>query len=193
MRAVLLCRPAADFAKFPAKVVDEGPQRGIPPAGAVQVHAVDQFRGELDAAQGGGLIPIADGVGQELLVVAALALFATDLRPVADHAVERVGIGQEPALDMRVGAACDEPVQETRPCGLPDLGPLLRRGRAVAVDDDDEEIGRINARLLANGRIEFAFTPTDGERILPSSRFFPTGATIDRWLRSTPIEVEVGD
>ena len=50
-------------------------------------------------------------------------------------------------------------------------------------------IGQINARLRAGGRIEFAFTPTDGERILPPSRYFPHNATIDRWLRSTEITI----
>lgn len=49
--------------------------------------------------------------------------------------------------------------------------------------------GRINARLLADGRIEFAFTPADGERILPASRFFPADAAVGRWLRSTEIEL----
>ena len=50
------------------------------------------------------------------------------------------------------------------------------------------ELGRINARRLADGRIEFAFTPTDGERILPRVRYFPAGAAVDRWLRSSEIE-----
>ena len=51
------------------------------------------------------------------------------------------------------------------------------------------EIGRINARRLSDGRIEFAFTPTDGERILPSSRYFPVDARVGRWLRSTEITI----
>jgi len=51
---------------------------------------------------------------------------------------------------------------------------------------DGEEVGRINARLLADGRIEFAFTPTDGERILPSSRYFPVSSS-GAWLRSSLI------
>ncbi len=51
------------------------------------------------------------------------------------------------------------------------------------------EVGRINARLRADGRIEFAFTPTGGERILPPGRYFPTSAAIDVWLRSTEIDV----
>ena len=51
------------------------------------------------------------------------------------------------------------------------------------------ELGRINARRLSDGRIEFAFTPTDGERILPPSRYFPVGARVGRWLRSTEIAI----
>ena len=54
------------------------------------------------------------------------------------------------------------------------------------------EIGRINARLSEDSRIEFAFTPTDGERILPPSRYFPTSPTVDRWLRSTEIDLGGG-
>ena len=49
-------------------------------------------------------------------------------------------------------------------------------------------VGRINARLLADGRIEFAFTPAGGERVLPRSRYFPSDAATGRWLRSTLIE-----
>ena len=50
-------------------------------------------------------------------------------------------------------------------------------------------IGRIEARRLEDGRIEFAFTPTDGERILTDARYFPTSARVNRWLRSTEITI----
>ena len=53
-------------------------------------------------------------------------------------------------------------------------------------------LGRINAHLRADGRIEFAFTPSGGERILPPSRYFPVDAAIDVWLRSTEIDVGGG-
>ena len=52
-----------------------------------------------------------------------------------------------------------------------------------------EAIGRINVRLSEDGRIEFAFTPTDGERIEPSARYFPADARVGRWLRSTEISI----
>ena len=57
------------------------------------------------------------------------------------------------------------------------------------VEVDGAEIGRINARLRSDGRIEFGFTPTDGARILPSSRYFPVDARVGRWLRSTEITI----
>ena len=57
------------------------------------------------------------------------------------------------------------------------------------VEVEGVAIGRINARMLADGRIEFGFTPTDGERILPPSRYFPVDARVGRWLRSTEITI----
>ena len=52
-------------------------------------------------------------------------------------------------------------------------------------------LGRISARLLESGRIEFAFRLPDGERILPGSRFFLTDAQVNRWLRSSHIDLEL--
>ncbi len=62
--------------------------------------------------------------------------------------------------------------------------------RSSPVEVDGAEIGRINARQLDDGRIEFAFTPTDGERILPPKRYFPMDTRIDRWLRSSEITID---
>ena len=61
--------------------------------------------------------------------------------------------------------------------------------RSSPVEVGGAEIGRINARLLEDGRIEFAFTPTDGERIEPPARYFPADARAGRWLRSTEIAI----
>ena len=61
--------------------------------------------------------------------------------------------------------------------------------RSSPVEVGGVAIGRINARLRADGRIEFAFTPTDGERVLPQSRNFPADARVGRWLRSTEITI----
>ena len=59
--------------------------------------------------------------------------------------------------------------------------------RSGPVEVDGEEIGRINARLRSDGRIEFAFTPTGGQRIQPRARYFPTDARVGQWLRSSEI------
>ena len=61
--------------------------------------------------------------------------------------------------------------------------------RSSPVEVGGVEIGRINARQLSDGRIEFAFTPTDGERIEPRARYFPADARVGRWLRSTEIAI----
>ena len=49
---------------------------------------------------------------------------------------------------------------------------------------------RINARQLEDGRVELALEH-DGERILPSRRYFPAVATVGRWLRTSPITIDV--
>lgn len=53
---------------------------------------------------------------------------------------------------------------------------------------------RITARLVADGRIEFALQQRDaddawGERMLPRGRFFPSRATAEHWLSSTPLSL----
>ena len=58
-----------------------------------------------------------------------------------------------------------------------------------AVEVDGAVIGRISARLLNDGRIEFAFTQLDGERIEPTQRYFPPRPGHSRWLRSTEITI----
>ena len=45
---------------------------------------------------------------------------------------------------------------------------------------EDETSGRIVARLLDDGRVEFGWQPSGGERVLPRQRYFPAGATVDR-------------
>ena len=49
---------------------------------------------------------------------------------------------------------------------------------------------RIVAQKLEDGRVEFALEQ-DGERILPRVRFFPADARVGRWLRSSPVTVEI--
>ena len=57
---------------------------------------------------------------------------------------------------------------------------------------------RIVARLLADDRIEFALQQRHsndswGDRLLPTRRFFPTSATVDRWLASSPLQTAGGE
>ena len=66
----------------------------------------------------------------------------------------------------------------------PSAGDWLNSG-VVRVNGID--IGRINVRVNAEGGIEFAFTPTDGERILPAQRHLGPNPRVDVWLRSSEI------
>ena len=57
---------------------------------------------------------------------------------------------------------------------------------------------RIVARKLDSGRIEFGLQQrqadnTWGNRQLPRVRFFPTTATVNRWLASSPLDLSVGE
>ena len=72
---------------------------------------------------------------------------------------------------------------------FPTAATVDRWLRSSPVEVDGAAIGRISARLLSDGRIEFAFTPTDGERITPQARYFPADARVGRWLRSTEIAI----
>ena len=73
---------------------------------------------------------------------------------------------------------------------FPADAPVERWLNSSPVEVGGAEIGRINARLRDDGRIEFAFTPTDGERIAPRARYFPVDARVGRWLRSTTITID---
>ena len=50
----------------------------------------------------------------------------------------------------------------------------------ASAQSEDETTGRIVARRLADGRVEFGWQPTGGERVLPRQRYFPAAATVDR-------------
>ncbi len=53
---------------------------------------------------------------------------------------------------------------------------------------------RIVARKLADGRVEFGLQQQDngswGDRELPTRRYFPPSATVDRWLGSSTITLD---
>ena len=75
---------------------------------------------------------------------------------------------------------------------------------AITQDDgdmmDSSELSRpsavdviIIARLRPNGRIEFGIRVPDSEQeIFPTRRFLPADPPVGRWLRSTPVGVEIG-
>lgn len=72
------------------------------------------------------------------------------------------------------------------------LGALAAMGVGLVTAQNSGVEVRVEARRLADGRIEFAVAQrVDGEwseRILPSSRYFPTNSE-GRWLRSSPVTV----
>ena len=64
-------------------------------------------------------------------------------------------------------------------------GTALARGAGAVVEGDQ---GRIVARLLEDGRLEFGFQPhRGGERVSPVLRFVPVDARVGRWLRSSVV------
>ncbi|MXW23085.1 MAG: hypothetical protein F4Z96_00100, partial [Chloroflexi bacterium] len=75
---------------------------------------------------------------------------------------------------------------------------LLAGAGAIPVSTASHEAEvRIAAQLLADGRMEFALQRREagggwGERVLPRARFFPAGATVNRWLASSPLTVSTG-
>ena len=127
-------------------------------------------------------------------LVALAAIIAADLTPPASAQGEesggrivarllddgRVEFGWQPTGGSRV-----LPRQRYFPASIDHQRWL----RSSPVEVDGAAIGRINARQLDDGRIEFAFTPTDRERITPQARYFPANARVGRWLRSTEIAI----
>ena len=75
-----------------------------------------------------------------------------------------------------------------------EAGPLVdywsEWHRSFPITVGGTEIGHIDARIVSGRRIEFAFTPTGGERILPPKRYFPMDTRIGRWLRSSEITID---
>ena len=72
--------------------------------------------------------------------------------------------------------------------------PLTVRVAAAGSTSASAVVVRIVARKLADGRVEFGLQSRQSDdswsgRLLPRVRFFPTGARVGRWLRSSPISV----
>ena len=84
--------------------------------------------------------------------------------------------------------------------GLP---AALAAQTTEAADDGDGAVVRIVARLRGDGRTEFGLqeragveadgSPLWGERRLPPTRYFPTGARVGVWLASSTLEVAAAD
>ena len=64
-------------------------------------------------------------------------------------------------------------------------------GYALSQRIESDSDVRIVAQRLEDGRVEFGLEQ-DGERILPRVRYFPADAPVGRWLRSSPVPVDVG-
>ena len=66
-------------------------------------------------------------------------------------------------------------------------GLYVDRGRPRAPSSTSIRGGKIVARRLTDGRIEFGFQPAFGARALPRARFFPVNARSGRWLNSSSV------
>ena len=78
------------------------------------------------------------------------------------------------------------------------LGGTVAASPAAGQATDGDIGTRIVARKLESGRVEFGLQQrlgdgSWGERQLPRVRFFPTTATVDRWLASSALDLPVGD
>ena len=128
-----------------------------------------------------------------LLVAALMAAWAAEVAPAEAQSDDQTGRIVARRLDdgrtefgwQPTGGARVLPTARYFPA---DVGHQ-RWLNSSPVEVGDVEIGRINARLWGDGRIEFAFTPTGGERIEPRGRYFPVDAQVGRWLRSSPITI----
>ena len=141
---------------------------------------------------GGGVKPSAKALLLGLAVLLALtAAWALEIAQAQDEeqsgriVAQRLADGRTEFGWQPSGGARVLPTQRYFPTDA-EVGRWLN---SSPVEVEGEAIGRINARLNDDGRIEFAFTPTDGERILTDARYFPTSARPNRWLRSTQITI----
>ena len=72
------------------------------------------------------------------------------------------------------------------------MGAALGAIFTLRAHNTTEEV-RVVARSASDGRIEFGIEH-DGERVLPTGRYMSAaqiGARNDKWLRSTPVQIEV--
>ena len=56
---------------------------------------------------------------------------------------------------------------------------------------DEETLGKVRTRRLADGRIELGFRSAGGSALMPTLRYLPADLPAGVWLRSSAIEVTV--
>lgn len=134
------------------------------------------------------------GIGRALLIAAAIiaTAVALDLSSIAAQGDEQAGRIVARRLDdgrtefgWRPTGSTNEVLPRSR--YFPTDARIDRWLRSSPIQVNGVEIGRINARLKADGRIEFAFTSVRGQRIQPPARYLPVEPGHDRWLPSTEI------
>lgn len=57
------------------------------------------------------------------------------------------------------------------------------------IEVGEGSLGRVQARWLPDGRIEWSFRDATGAAIVPEVRFLPADLPAGRWFRSTPVDV----
>ena len=74
------------------------------------------------------------------------------------------------------------------------LGTVLVAAHPATAQESVTGEVRVAARSVGGDRVEFAVQQRDGDgwgqRVLPTSRFFPLDTSVGRWLVSTPVNVE---
>ena len=98
---------------------------------------------------------------------------------------------RDDTADFRFQTQDFEPVltASRRMPAAPALGSCLFSSPDI---QDSLKVGRINARRPADERNELGPSRVDGERSHPFRQFLPTKASVNRWLPSTSIELQVG-
>ena len=94
--------------------------------------------------------------------------------------------GDQPPPEPRVGTGTTRLQRDSSVTMYPSpTNPLQARIPSA----EDTSYGYIIARLGDDGRIEFGWQTPSGQGYFPSARYFPTGVTHERWLRSAPLTV----
>ncbi len=130
------------------------------------------------------------GLVVAVLVAGAASALAQDAGSEVRIAARRLADGRvEFALQPRSGGGWGARVLPSSRY-FPANAAVGRWLSSSPVDAGGVEV-RISAQRLADGRVEFALQPRAGggwgERVLPSSRYFPANAAAGRWLSSSPV------